>query len=91
MPELSRFYGITVRMWYDDHPPPHIHVEYGEYRAKIYLTGEVDGYMPKRALNLIWVWMEEHEEELEAKLGTRSESSAVTHDRTVEVRKCLFN
>jgi hypothetical protein len=28
MPTLSTFFGIIIRMWHDDHPPPHIHVEY---------------------------------------------------------------
>jgi hypothetical protein len=28
MPELSRFYGLTIRMYYDEHPPPHFHVSY---------------------------------------------------------------
>ena len=35
MPEISRFFGIVVRMYYDDHDPPHIHVEYQGRKAKI--------------------------------------------------------
>jgi hypothetical protein len=35
MSELSAFYGLIIRMYYDDHPPPHFHVQYGEYKAKI--------------------------------------------------------
>lgn len=35
MPELARFYGIVIRMYYDDHPPPHFHIEYGDYQAKM--------------------------------------------------------
>jgi len=33
VPEISRFFGIVVAMYYDDHPPPHFHVRYGEPRA----------------------------------------------------------
>ena len=44
MPEISRFYGIVVKMFYDDHNPPHFHVEYNEYRAIITIEdGIADG------------------------------------------------
>jgi hypothetical protein len=35
MPEVSRFYGIVVKMFYDDHNPPHFHAEYGEHEALV--------------------------------------------------------
>jgi hypothetical protein len=35
MPEISRFYGIVIRMFYNDHFPPHFHAEYGEHEAVI--------------------------------------------------------
>lgn len=35
MPEISRFFGIIVRMFYNDHEPPHFHVGYGEFEALI--------------------------------------------------------
>jgi Domain of unknown function (DUF4160) len=41
MPEISRFFGIIVRMYYDDHPPPHIHAEYQGNKAKIDFAGNV--------------------------------------------------
>ena len=34
VPELSRFYGIVIAMYYDDHPPPHFHANYGSERAE---------------------------------------------------------
>ena len=65
MPEISRFYGIIVRMFYNDHNPPHIHVEYQEYEAIVELeSGIVKGEMPRRALNLIYEWIDIHLEEL---------------------------
>ena len=33
MPEISRFFGIVIRMFYNDHQPPHFHAEYGEHEA----------------------------------------------------------
>lgn len=35
MPEISRFFGIVVKMYYDDHPPPHFHATYGGHEAVI--------------------------------------------------------
>jgi hypothetical protein len=66
MPELSRFFGIIIRMFYDDHPPPHFHAKYGEYQAKIAIeTGEViAGRLPRRAMGLVWEWWELHRDEL---------------------------
>lgn len=62
MPEISRFYGIIIRMFYNDHHPPHFH---GEYKCIINLTDEVvNGFMPKRALKLIFEWLDLHKEEL---------------------------
>ncbi len=52
-------------MFYNDHNPPHFHANYGEYRVVISITDEiVDGYMPKRALKLVFDWMDLHKEEL---------------------------
>lgn len=65
MPEISRFYGIVVRMFYNDHNPPHIHIEYQDYDATIDLEGGVvKGEMPRRALRLIYEWIDLHKEEL---------------------------
>ena len=65
MPEISRFYGIIVQMFYADHNSPHFHAAYGEYKAVIDFQNEiVNGYMPSRALKLIFEWMEIHKNEL---------------------------
>jgi len=51
MPILSVFFGIIVRMCHDDHPPPHIHVEYQGFEALVVIrTGEVsEGRLPRKA------------------------------------------
>jgi hypothetical protein len=65
MPEISRFYGIIIKMFYNEHNPPHIHVEYQDFKAIITINeGTVEGKMPKTALKLVFEWMEIHKNEL---------------------------
>ena len=65
MPTISTFYGIKITMNYNDHPPPHFHAEYQDYEATLEIaTGAVTGHMPRRALNLLWAWLDLHEAEL---------------------------
>ncbi len=65
MPEISRYYGIIIRMRYNDHPPPHIHAHYGEYDVTIEIeTGIVTGRMSRSALTLIWTWLDQHRADL---------------------------
>lgn len=66
MPEIARFYGIIIRMYYRDHHPPHFHASYGEYIAEFSLqTMEViDGKLPSRAMVLVLEWASLHRAEL---------------------------
>ncbi|MGD9888528.1 MAG: DUF4160 domain-containing protein [Halothiobacillaceae bacterium] len=66
MPIISRFFGIIVRMFFNEHAPPHFHVEYAEYRAVINIkTLDVaEGKLPRRALELVLDWAELHRDEL---------------------------
>lgn len=65
MPEICRFYGIIIQMFFNDHNPPHFHVVYGDYKAIININDEiVEGFMPKRALKLVFEWMDLHKPEL---------------------------
>ena len=66
MPVLSIFFGIIVRMWHDDHPPPHIHVEYQGFEALVNIqTGDVtEGRLPKKAAAILNEWCERHRKEL---------------------------
>jgi hypothetical protein len=55
MPEISQFYGISVRMRYNDHPPPHFHARYGGQDVTIEIEiGRVQGSMSRHALLLLW-------------------------------------
>ena len=54
MPIISRFLGIVIAMYWDDHFPPHFHAIYGEYEVTvIILDGVVEGKFPKRAWTLV--------------------------------------
>lgn len=66
MPELCRFYGVRIKMYYDDHDPPHFHAEYSGDEALISIeTLEVlAGKLPSRALGLIYEWAGEHRSQL---------------------------
>ena len=66
MPEISRFLGIVITMYFDDHYPPHFHVRYKEYRALIAISSlnVMDGQLPARVRSLVTEWAELHREEL---------------------------
>ena len=68
IPVLSKFYGITIKMYFQqsEHNPPHIHAFYGEYVAAIDFQKKqlLDGELPKRILNLVIKWIYIHENEL---------------------------
>jgi hypothetical protein len=65
MPEISRFLGIVIGMFYRDHVPPHFHATYGEYEVTVDIeTGAVRGRFPKRALALVQEWCDLHKDDL---------------------------
>jgi hypothetical protein len=66
MPEISRFFGIVIKMYFNDHMPPHFHAEYGEHIAELSIdTLEVlRGYLPNRVLGLVLEWAAIHRNEL---------------------------
>ena len=66
MPTVSIFYGIIIRMFFDEHAPPHFHAEYGEYKATVDIR-ELEirtGSLPRRAQELVLDWAELHQSEL---------------------------
>lgn len=68
MPVLSRFYGIIIRMYFQqaEHNPPHIHALYGEDMAAVDIqTGEVlEGHLPPKALAMVREWSAIHKNDL---------------------------
>ena len=66
MPTISSFYGISICMFFNDHVPPHFHVEYAEFKAtvdivELRISG---GKLPRRAQELVLDWAELHQNEL---------------------------
>lgn len=65
MPELSRFLGIVIAMYYRDHGPPHFHAIYGDFEITVEIeSGKVNGDFPMRALAHVQEWRQLHETEL---------------------------
>jgi hypothetical protein len=66
VPEISRFFGIIVFMYYNDHQPRHFHVRYGEQKAifSIESLTVLRGSLTPRALGLVVEWASRHQEEL---------------------------
>ena len=62
MPEISRFFGIVIRMFFDDHSPPHLHASYGENSALVSLQpiGVIESDLPSRALSMVLEWTALH-------------------------------
>lgn len=75
MPEVSRFYGIVIAIFYRDHEPPHFHAAYGTHRATVHIRdGRVVGYLPRRAARLVEEWRRLHWTELLANWGRAREN-----------------
>lgn len=77
MPEICRFLGIVISMYYKEHAPPHFHAKYGGQRA-VFSINElkaIEGKLPKRVVSLVLEWAFEHRNELleDWKLSQRRE------------------
>ena len=65
MPEISRFLGIVIGMFYREHGVPHFHAVYGEHEVSVEIeTGRVHGHFPSRAFGLVLEWSRLHRQEL---------------------------
>jgi Domain of unknown function (DUF4160) len=66
MPEISRFFGIIISMYYNDHPPPHFHVRYGQQKAIVSIQdlSILEGKLSSRVWNLVLDWASLHQAEL---------------------------
>jgi hypothetical protein len=67
MPHISRFFGIVIAMYHDDHLPPHFHARYAGAEIQVGIAdGRVRGEFPARAKALVLEWLSLHRAELEA-------------------------
>ncbi|MEW6481847.1 MAG: DUF4160 domain-containing protein [bacterium] len=66
MPEISRFYGIIIAMYFDEHGPPHFHVRYAGSKAAVRIQDLTisEGSLPPRVLGLVVEWAAKHQKEL---------------------------
>jgi hypothetical protein len=66
MPTIAIFYGILIKMYFDDHLPPHFHAEYGEHEVLVGISPIriLRGTAPKRVQSMILEWAALHQEEL---------------------------
>lgn len=66
MPEICRFYGIIIYIYYNDHQPPHFHAVYGESEVMVTIDTLTifAGNIPPRALGLLMEWASIHQKEL---------------------------
>lgn len=66
MPEICRFLGIVITMYFDEHDPPHFHVRYNEYRAAMSISdlNVIAGQLPAKVRGLVQEWAEVHRVEL---------------------------
>jgi hypothetical protein len=66
MPEICRFFGIIIYMFFADHNPPHFHVKYNEYKAVLGIKNFslLEGNLPPKVMGLVVEWAVEHQKEL---------------------------
>jgi len=66
VPEISRFLGIVIAMYFKDHGPPHFHAKYGSQRATFSIIDLrlIEGKLPPRVVSLVLEWAFQHREEL---------------------------
>ena len=66
MPTISRFFGIVIAMYFDDHGPPHFHARHADGAAKIRLDTlePIDSTLGRRQLRFVLAWAELHQDEL---------------------------
>jgi hypothetical protein len=66
MPTISRFMGIVIAMFFDDHGPPHFHARHAEGSAKVRIDAVdvIDSTLPRRQLRMVLAWAELHQDEL---------------------------
>ena len=65
MPTISMFYGIIIRMYYDEHHPPHFHAYFGDFKALFdFNSNLLEGNLPKSKIKLVQAWSLIHKDEL---------------------------
>lgn len=86
MPQISRFFGIIIYMYFNDHSPPHFHAEYGEHEA-VYTIETLEilrGNLPRRAHGMVVEWATFHRDELRENWELAREMQALNRIEPLE-------
>jgi hypothetical protein len=86
MPEISRFFGISIKMFFGDHVPPHFHAEYGDYKAQVNIRSHViiAGDLPPRVLGMVVEWAALHQDELSELWELAAQNQPLHHIEPLE-------
>lgn len=78
MPEISRFFGIIIALFHDEHNPPHFHVRYNEHQAEIGIQALalLAGRLPPRVMGLVWATMHQDERMADWELARQTPNSS---------------
>jgi hypothetical protein len=87
MPEVSRFYGIVIKIFYDDHNPPHFHAEYGEHEVLVNINtlAVLGGGLPARALGMVTEWASLRQPAPADGMGASKSAPTTRQDRAAAV------
>ena len=90
MPEVSRFFGVSIRMYFDDHHPPHFHAIYGDAEAVFGIEplALLRGRFPRRAVGMVMEWAATHQRELVADWQLMSDDQLRIGATTMFPRVC---
>ena len=90
MPEISRFFGIVICMYHDEHGLAHFHAIYGEYEASIEVVSErVHGHLPRRVLGLTLEWARLHRSDLIENWRRARDGDDLVRIAPLEWRACI--
>jgi hypothetical protein len=86
MPEISRFLGIKIKMFYNEHNPPHFHAFYGDFKAtfSIYTGQMIEGDFPSKQQIFIAAWTLMHLDELMNNWNSLMEGSEISKIKPLE-------
>jgi hypothetical protein len=81
VPEISRFLGIIIAMYYNEHNPPHFHARYGEFKIEISIKtlSVLAGKLPPRAMGLVMEWASQHQDDLMADWELACKNAELKH------------
>ena len=86
MPEICRFFGIVIAMYYKEHRPPHFHAKYTGHRASFSIQDLkiIEGGLPRRAVSLVLEWAFQRRDDLMANWERAQRKETLAHIEPLE-------